>query len=146
MDNFNHTESQPFYNTINLTPEQWKEENEKAAGLQAKIEVIYKANPAKKFSSWQMQELLTGLLGKKVNINSVRRSITNLKNDGVLLKTDTMRTGQEGKNEHLYALKSATSMPSDSIAYKKGQETAADIAKKLIVPHGNAKQGEIFGD
>jgi hypothetical protein len=43
-------------------------------------------------------------LGKKVNINSVRRSISNLKNENILIKTDKMIMGDEGKNEHLYKL------------------------------------------
>lgn len=94
----------PFYNTINLTPTQLAVENAKASGLQAVIEVLFKVNPLKEYSGWQMKHLLEKYLDKKVNINSVRRSITNLKNEEILTKTETMVMGDEGKNEHLYRL------------------------------------------
>lgn len=96
--------TKPFYNTIDLSPNELKVENAKSKGLQDTIEVLFKTNPLKEYSGWQMKHLLEIYLEKKININSVRRSITNLKNEGVLSKTDKMVMGDEGKNEHLYRL------------------------------------------
>lgn len=96
--------SLPFYNTIDLSTNELKLESAKAKGLQDTIEVLFKTNPLKEYSGWQMKHLLEIYLERKININSVRRSITNLKNENVLSKTDKMVMGDEGKNEHLYRL------------------------------------------
>lgn len=39
-------------------------------------------------------------------MTSVRRAITNLKNDGFLIKSDNMKPGMFGKPEHYYTIKS----------------------------------------
>lgn len=95
-----------FYNTIQLNDCELKEESEKAIGLQIVIKKIYTGNPFREISPWQMKHYLEGRLEKRVNINSVRRSISNLKNERILVKTEFMRKGDEGKNEHYYVLNS----------------------------------------
>lgn len=114
-----------FYNTINLDQNELKVESAKAKGLQDTIEVLFKTNPLKEYSGWQMKHLLENYLEKKININSVRRSITNLKNENVLTKTDKMVKGDEGKNEHLYRL----TWISDFIKPTNGQPTKVTQSK-----------------
>jgi hypothetical protein len=104
--------TKPFYNTINLTTNELKVENAKAKGLENTIEVVFKTSHKLEFSGWQMKHFLEKMLyNQKVNLNSVRRSMTNLKNKGVLTKTEILVMGDEGKNEHLYKLTSK-SLPS----------------------------------
>ena len=111
IDNFNHTEAQPFYNTISLSEIQWNIENEKSKGLQKVIETVFTENPKAEISGWLMKNYLEAKLNKRVNLNSVRRSISNLKNEGKLFKTPKMRMGEEGQPEHLYALNSPENAP-----------------------------------
>ncbi len=130
MDNFNHTESQQFYNTIQLTEPEWQLENEKAASLQSKILKVYEENSEKEISPWQIKHWLDNTLKKNHNILSVRRSISNLKNDLKLEKTGNMRLGPEGKQEHFYRL--IGSKVSDKNIYQKNQKTAGDMAIDLL--------------
>ena len=131
MDNFNHIQSQPFYNTIQLSEIEWTDENNKAIALQDTIEKIFRLVPDKKITPWQMQEYLSEASKRKVNINSVRRSISNLKNDMVLLKTTIMRMGPEGKNEHYYVLNTPENANGEFI-YRKGEASAGDLAGKML--------------
>lgn len=130
MDNFNHTESQPFYNTIQLTEPEWQFENEKSASLQSKILKVYEQNPTQEISPWQMKDWLDTTLRKNHNILSVRRSISNLKNDLKLEKTVNMRIGKEGKPEHFYKL--IVDNVSEKNIYSKHKKSAGDIAIDLI--------------
>lgn len=141
MDNFNHTESQPFYNTLEFSEEQWQDENKKALFLQKIIERLYLANPTAFLSPWQVRDFLSSKMGKELNINSVRRSITNLKNELKLIKTRKMRMGNAGQTEHHYILYSEEMlMHSIQDVYKKGKKTAAQIAGEII----NSKPVIIF--
>lgn len=139
MDNFNHTEEQPFFNSIELNEIEWQAENIIAMKLQALIKKVYQANLGIKISPYQMQDYLMGKLSKKININSVRRSITNLKNEGSLtmLKPPNhlLRIGKEGRPEHYYMLTTGE-VPAGSTTvahtYKKGQKTASQTAVEII--------------
>jgi hypothetical protein len=102
IDNFNKTESQYFYNTISLNDIEWEAENNKAIAMQETIKKIFWANPEKEISGWQMQQYLEEKQKKRINILSVRRCMSNLKNELFLYKTLNMRTGSEGKPEHYY--------------------------------------------
>lgn len=140
MDNFNNNQQQPFYNSIQLTDIEWKGENEKALALQNIIKNIFTANPGKQISPWQMRDFLEGLTGSRTNINSVRRSITNLKNEKFLIKTTNMRLGNEGKNEHFYVFDKDGTFPVEHV-FKKGESTAADFAAKML---SGSKTDKIF--
>lgn len=129
MDNFNNILSQPFYNNIKLTEDQWQGENKKSLFLQTVIFNVYKSNPGIKISGWQMRDYLAAKLNKRVNINSVRRSISNLKNEFKVSKTEDMRLGNEGKNEHYYVLAGTI----DKIhTYSSKEKSAGDIASSLL--------------
>ena len=142
MDNFNKTHTQEFYNTINLGEIEWQAENKKALALQVIIKNIYTGNPGKEISPWQMRAFVEGLTGTRTNINSVRRSITNLKNELFLLKTTNMRIGEEGKSEHHYVYDKEGTFPVETI-FKKGVETAGDIASKML--SNSMTQKDLFG-
>lgn len=117
-----------FYNTIDLNPAQLAIESEKALGLQTMIQNVFTANPTQEISGFQMKHYLEGKLFKKVNINSVRRSMSNLKNDKVIIKTVKMRIGDEGKPEHLYMLREGN----EDKENKKEEFKAAEHALNLI--------------
>lgn len=139
IDNFNHTQSQPFYNSINLSDAQWNVENEKAKSLQSIIERVFADNPTIQISGWLMLRYLENKLGKRVNLNSVRRSITNLKKEGKIYKTTIMRTGEEGQPEHLYSL---TSINENSKSTQLPGKTITDYSH--ILCGGTLKQKELF--
>lgn len=132
MDNFNHVQSQPFWNTIQLTPDQWKDENNKAIALSIIIEKVFRLSPSAKISPWLMHDYLCSISPYKVNKNSVGRCITNLKNDMVLIKLKDMRTGPEGKSEHFYMLNTPENNQKEHV-YKKGEDTAGNIAVKMLI-------------
>lgn len=105
MDNFNDILYQEFYNTICLNNEQWKEENEKAKGLQDLIKFICSQNNKVMVSGWLMKRYLEKVQGHYINLNSVRRCLSNLKNTDVLLILTSTRMGEEKKSEHYYIWK-----------------------------------------
>jgi len=145
MDNFNHTESQPFYNSIQLSESQWQDENKKALALQVTIYHLFLSNPVSEFSGWLIFHILREKTGKKVNLNSIRRAQTNLLSDGMLIKTTKMRMGDENKQEHIYVLNSPENrLKYKDHVYKKGEKTAADLAGEMLSISKNHKPVIIF--
>lgn len=118
MDNFNHIQSQPWYNNLNFSEADWRIENDKALALQKIIENVFEGNPNLEISGWQLRDYLAAKMGKKVNINSVRRTLSNLKNDFRLFKTEKMVIGNEGRPEFLYARKSTKNTPTNEYLNK----------------------------
>jgi len=106
INNFNKVASQPFYNTIGLTEKQWKKQNLKAAGLQQIVFLFFKQNWRRHITGWQMWAMLKKALKKNINLLSVRRSLTNLKNEGKIQMLQKLRIGEAGQPEHFYAWKS----------------------------------------
>jgi len=142
MENFNHSESQPFYNTIALNEIQWADENEKAEALQKQVQRLYEANPGVKITPYMVLRHLEKILNRRLNLNSVRRSITNLKNDMVIDKYPghlEMKIGEEGKPEHYYFLRGTIDVPQETV-YKKGEKSAAQIANEML---SNSQTGKI---
>lgn len=130
MDNFNHTQSQPFYNTVEFNEAQWQKANDRAISLQNKIQGIYEANPGVEITPYMVQDYLQGKLGKKPNLNSVRRSISNLKADLIVDKMAKTRIGYEGLPEHYYVLH-GTAAPGEKL-YEKGVKSAGEIAVEML--------------
>lgn len=129
MDNFHNNQQQPFYNTLELSNEEWNDENIKAAGLQSIIRKVYEHNPGTKISPWQMKWYLEKKLQKRININSTRRSMSNLKNEDVLIILKDKRIGDEGQPEHFYILKKGNEHLKEP-ELKKG-ESVVDFSKKI---------------
>ena len=144
MDNFNHTQEQPFYNTIQLSESQWQDENKKAIALQKIVEAVFTGNIKLKISSTQMFRYVETLLinHQVVNMLSVRRCVSNLKNEMKIIKLKEMIQGEFGKPEHLYTLRTPENEKLEHF-YKKGEETAADIALKML--SNSMTQKDLFG-
>lgn len=130
MDNFNNNQSQPFYNTVEFNASEWEKANDVALGMQKRIEAIYKANPGAQITPYMIQDYLEAKLGKRQNINSVRRSISNLKNEDLLDMLITTRVGKEGVPEHFYVLRGTG--PAGVHIYRKGEKSAGDFAVKML--------------
>src|SRR5690348_5069740 len=103
IDNFNHTEAQPFFNTVFLSDSQWAVENEKATGMQKIIDMVFDLNPGLEITGRLMKSFLEQKTGKYININSTLRCLSNLKKEGRLFKTGLTRIGEEGSPECFYA-------------------------------------------
>lgn len=140
MDNFNEITSQEFYNTIYLNADQWKEENEKAKGMQQLIKFICQSNPKIKVSGWLMKRYLERTSERNANINSVRRCLSNLKNEGHLLLLTSTRIGEESKPEHYYIWKVGNEGRKDIKTEKFQGPTIAEYAE-ILKPK---KQGDLF--
>lgn len=92
-----------FYNTISLSGPDLKKAVENAKKQEDAIFLIYE-HTGKPYSPSQILRL-TEKAGKCWPITSIRRAITNLENEGKLIKTEHMREGMFGKPEHLWAIK-----------------------------------------
>lgn len=114
MENFNKDLIQPFYNTIQLSRDQWEDENCKALKMTVVIKNIYASNPTRELSGWLLENFYRDFFKKKANINSIRRTQSNLKTSDFIIKTTIMRMGDEGKPEHIYVLKT----PENLVKYK----------------------------
>lgn len=131
MDNANSILTQDFYNTIFLDEAKWKEYNEKSFAQQKQIEFICSTNIKVMVSGWLMKRYLERITGKNVNINSVRRCLSNLKNADVLLLLTGTRIGEEGKPEHYYIWKIGNENRLDIKKEKFQMPTVADFATAM---------------
>lgn len=134
MDNFNKIQSQPYYNSNGLNELEWDQQNDKAISMQNKIKALYEAHPGVPITPYMVQDYLSMQMTKNPNLNSVRRSISNLKNDLVIEKLiGKTRIGKEGLPEHYYVLRGTNSEILEAAElYKKGKLSAGDIALGLI--------------
>lgn len=95
-----------FYNTIGLIGETLKQARE--AGMKQKDIVLsaFEGNPNKFFSPSEIEKL-TGFLGYNWPITSIRRAISDLTNEGKLIKSATAnKTGSYGRPEYSWIFKS----------------------------------------
>jgi len=86
-----------FYNTINETGAELKQSRLHTDKQEDEIARIFRAH--KRLSPSQAHELYDG---GSVPLTSIRRAITNLTIDGVLVKTEAKRLGIYGKVEHVW--------------------------------------------
>lgn len=89
-----------FHNTNRLQGQELEQAKAKARTQQEIIYDIFKENPNKLFCPDDIHNMISS--GQP--ITSTRRAITNLKNEGELIKTNIMRTGSYGKPTHCYQL------------------------------------------
>jgi hypothetical protein len=89
-----------FYNTVKLSPEELLEKYTSASSLEVAIMYFFSQNPDQSFTPFEVQEKM----GTNKLINSVRRSITNLCDDGYLIKNDInhMKMGNHGTKNHTW--------------------------------------------
>jgi hypothetical protein len=96
---FNNEER--FYNTIKLSGEALIEAETSAQKQRELVEMFFRKNIGMNFTPFEVLEALK----IKAPITSIRRAITNLTNDGILVKTNEMRIGEYGKPNHTWELK-----------------------------------------
>ena len=86
-----------FYNTINETGAELKHSRQHTDCQEDEIARIFLVH--KRLSPSQAHELFNG---GSTPLTSIRRAITNLAIDGVLVKTEAKRLGIYGKVEHVW--------------------------------------------
>lgn len=119
-----------FHDTINLNTEQLSAQNAVVLKQEDLILEIFKANPDKRISPSQMLNIFQNKYGKNVPITSIRRGLTNLTTAMKLVKTKHKVPGLYNLDEHTWILPGVNE-PYQNI-YRKGNETAADNAIKII--------------
>jgi len=112
MDNFNQTQKQSFFDTINLSGEALLKENARAMAQEDLIEAIFKNNPTQPINPTKIWEIFEKKYHLHVPITSIRRAITNLATDSeklglvsCLLKTPVKVKGQYHLTEHCWIWK-----------------------------------------
>ncbi len=88
-----------FYNTINENSSELIRSIAKAKSQEEKIMKCFYY-----YESSLSPSMVLNMTQLKCPITSIRRGITNLSNDGKLIKTDEKVTGLYGKKEHLWRL------------------------------------------
>lgn len=91
-----------FYNTTNLTGDNLKDSHERAKTQDEKIIEFFRRYPDVNYTPFEVQERLKMW---QTPITSIRRSITNLTDTGLLEKTDIQRQGMYGKANYAWRLK-----------------------------------------
>ncbi len=91
-----------FYNTTHLTGNDLKIRRIKADAQSRLILAFFKMHPGELFTPF---EVLKALNYDPMQITSVRRSITDLTNAGLLIKTDVMKQGELGSPNHCWRLR-----------------------------------------
>ena len=88
-----------FYNTIQENPNQLAKSESKAKTQEANI-----INCFKQYERPLSPSMVLSMTGLKCPLTSIRRAMTNLSNEGKLIKTDVKMEGMYGKQEHLWCL------------------------------------------
>jgi hypothetical protein len=78
--------SKNFFNTISIDGTGLTKAEARAAYQNVLIAAIFRANPEKRISPYQMQKILASRYGRNLLITSVRRSMTTLADRGTLTK------------------------------------------------------------
>jgi hypothetical protein len=89
-----------YYNTNKLSDVDFLEAIGRARSQQEKILIYFKSLPGRRLAPHQVK---AALFPEKTPITSVRRAITNLERDGLLIKTDRMIEGDFGAPVHTWA-------------------------------------------
>lgn len=92
-----------YYNTNKETGKTLKRSHKKANSQEQMILAIFKESPRAKFTP---EAVLKKLQAVHLNypITSIRRAMSNLKDDGYLVKTTDKAKGDWGKKVHLWKL------------------------------------------
>lgn len=90
-----------FYNTPHLKGEELKEHKISAEGQCKVIHDFFKGNPQGYFTPFEVQEY-TGM--QNTPITSIRRALNTLTAAGLIVKTERMRDGGYGVQNHTWKL------------------------------------------
>ncbi len=102
-----------YYNTTSLTGEALKQAIQNAKSLDQSIELLFK-NYNKAYSPSQVLEIMQRA-GRKYPLTSVRRSMTNLTKEGVLVKTGDMIKGMYSAPENTWKIKRQVELKQGSL-------------------------------
>ncbi len=92
-----------YHVTTNLTDAQRDLFTEAAASQEERVLAFFQANPAKAFSP---SDVWKALFSTNVPLTSVRRCVTNLANEGKLVKiNNATKPGPYARPEHLWRVK-----------------------------------------
>jgi len=89
-----------YYNTTHLDGSELKEAHAKAETQEQMIKAIFQRH--KELTASDAWSYYTAR--KRCPLTSIRRSITNLKADGYLIKTNRQKLGMYGKPEYIYKI------------------------------------------
>lgn len=90
-----------FYNTTNEKGQILLDFTEKAISQEQQVLQVFQNNPGKQFTWTDVQNHLP-----QINEISLKRSITDLKNDNLLIKTNEKGTSKYGRPAYKYMLNS----------------------------------------
>lgn len=90
------------YQTRHYTPEQIRKLRERAEGQEKKIARYFCKHPRQAFGPAQIHRIFfpEAPVAQDWDLNSTRRAITNLTDDGILVQTDQTRGTWRGGTEH----------------------------------------------
>ena len=91
-----------YYNTNKLMGKDLETAINKAKSQEAQIELHMKVNSNKSYTPFQLQESFIADYNIVFPITSVRRALTNLTNDKILVKNDKMVIGDYGSPNHTW--------------------------------------------
>lgn len=109
---------QTYHNTNGLTGDDLKNAIIEAQNQQEAILMIFQKNKGKLFQPSEILKIAKKS-GKNLLLTSVRRSLTNLTDEGHLIKTHFQGKGIYGKPEHKWMYKERNTMLTELIEDKK---------------------------
>lgn len=95
-----------YFKTTSLTSDELQERIKTADTQENIIQDFFNKHPQEKFTASDLEHILKSeeRIGPGTPITSIRRALTNLKNDGRINKLDEFKKGPYGMNEHYYQL------------------------------------------
>ena len=96
-----------YHNTTHSTGEELRDYRRKTLAQDQFILEFFRKHPNNEFTP---SEVLHRLFTENVPLTSVRRAMTNLTNDGKLVKTPHQRKGPFGRPEHCWRLAGSVQM------------------------------------
>jgi hypothetical protein len=91
-----------YYNTNKLSGKDLETAINKAKSQERQITLFMKANSDKSYTPFQLQDEFIKGYNILFPITSVRRALTNLTSDNILIKSDKMVIGDYGSSNHTW--------------------------------------------
>jgi hypothetical protein len=103
----NEGKSNRFYNTIGATGQELKKFQKQAESQENKVLAFLSSHPNDTFTKHEIKTNLVrlGKIHERTPESSISRALTDLMNDGKVIKLDKMRLGEFDKPNHLWKLK-----------------------------------------
>jgi hypothetical protein len=103
----NNGKSNRFYNTIGTTGVDLKKFQRQTETQEEKILALLEEHPQEEMTKHEIKTQLVrlGKIHERTPESSISRALTDLMNDGKVLKLDKMRMGEFDKPNHLWKLK-----------------------------------------